>query len=199
MTRLLPTRIVMSSSSGCCAQRSSPARTRRPLRWRKASRRVIGSEEGRSLLTADEALELEQLIEYWDGRSMSDIQQNMFSGDVLKYWDMSEGGVGFWSHWSELGIPNYEKIFRVGLRGLIREAEARLEDIDLRVPVDYIAQKEFLQAVIIALEAVIELAHRYAGMAREGEGVISGSSGDSGAIFSKSHEVPLFSSSVVGR
>jgi formate C-acetyltransferase len=136
------------------------------MNWRSV-RRVVRSEEGSSLLTADETLELEQLIEYWSGRSMSDIQQNMFSGDFLKDWDMSEGGVGFWSHWSELGIPDYEKIFSVGLRGLIGEAEARLENIDRQVPVDYIAQKEFLQAVIIALEAVVELAHRYAGMARE--------------------------------
>jgi formate C-acetyltransferase len=98
---------------------------------------------------------------------MSDIQQGFFSGEVLKYWDMSQGGAAFWSHWSELGIPDYEKIFRVGLRGLIREAEARREEIDRQVPVDYIDQKEFLQAVIIALEAVIKLAHRYADLARK--------------------------------
>ena len=136
------------------------------MNWRSV-RRVVRSEEGRSLLTADELLELEELIEYWKGRSMSDIQQNMMSGEILKYWDMSEGGVGFWSHWSELGIPDYEKIFRVGFRGLIGQAQERLEEIDRNVPADYIAQKEFLQAVIIALEAVIELAHRYARMARE--------------------------------
>jgi formate C-acetyltransferase len=136
------------------------------MNWRSV-RRVIRSEEGSSLLTADETIELEELIEYWNGRSMSDIQQNMFSGDILKYWDLSEGGAGFWSHWSELGIPDYEKIFRVGLAGLIREAEARLDEIDRHVPADYITQKEFLQAATIALEAVIEFAHRYADLARE--------------------------------
>jgi pyruvate formate-lyase/glycerol dehydratase family glycyl radical enzyme len=136
------------------------------MNWRSV-RRVVNSEEGSALLTADEAAELEELIKYWKGKSMSDIQQNMFSGDILKYWDMSQGGAGFWSHWSELGIPDYEKIFRVGLGGLIRQAEGRLEEIDRHVPVDYIDQKEFLQAVIIALQAVIKLAHRYADMARE--------------------------------
>jgi pyruvate formate-lyase/glycerol dehydratase family glycyl radical enzyme len=136
------------------------------MNWRSV-RRVVNSEEGSALLTADEAVELEELIKYWKGKSMSDIQQNMFSGDILKYWDMSQGGAGFWSHWSELGIPDYEKIFRVGLKGLIRQAEGSLEEIDRRVPVDYIDQKEFLQAVIIALQAVIGLAPRYADMARE--------------------------------
>jgi formate C-acetyltransferase len=128
---------------------------------------VANSDEGSSLLTDEDRIELDKLIEYWNGRSMSDIQQSMFSGDILKYWDMSQGGAAFWSHWSELGIPDYEKIFRVGLRGLIQEAEARLDEIDRQVPVDYVDQKEFLQAVIIALEAVIKFAHRYADLARK--------------------------------
>jgi formate C-acetyltransferase len=136
------------------------------MNWRSV-RRLVRSEEGRSLLSADEAAELEELIEYWKGRSMSDIQQDMFSGDVLKYWDMSEGGAGFWSHWSELGIPDYEKIFRIGFRGLLREVEGRLEEIDRQVPVDYVDQKEFLLAVRIALESAVKLAHRYADLARE--------------------------------
>ena len=136
------------------------------MNWRSV-RRVVNSEEGRTLLSDVERVELDELIEYWKGRSMSDIQQRMFSGEILKYWDMSQGGAGFWSHWSELGIPNYERIFRVGLRGLIRQAEARLEEIDRHVPVDYIDQKEFLRAVTIALESVIRFAHRYAELARE--------------------------------
>jgi formate C-acetyltransferase len=136
------------------------------MNWRSV-RRVVNSDEGSSLLSDEDRIALDKLIEYWNGRSMSDIQQSMFSGDILKYWDISQGGAALWSHWSELGIPNYEKIFRVGLRGLIREAEARLEEIDRQVPVDYIDQKEFLQAAIIALEAVIKLAHRYADLARK--------------------------------
>jgi formate C-acetyltransferase len=136
------------------------------MNWRSV-RRVVNSDEGSSLLTDEDRIELDKLIEYWNGRSMSDIQQSMFSGDILKYWDISQGGAALWSHWSELGIPNYEKIFRVGLRGLIREAEARLEEIDRQVPVDYIEQKEFLQAAILALEAVIKFAHRYADLARK--------------------------------
>ncbi len=136
------------------------------MNWRSV-RRVVNSEEGRSLLDDEERKELDELIAYWKGKSMSDIQQKMFSGDILKYWDMSQGGANFWSHWSELGIPNYEKIFKVGLKGLIQEAEQRLKEIDLEVPVDYIDQKEFLQAVIISLKAVIQFAHRYVTLALE--------------------------------
>ncbi len=134
------------------------------MNWRSV-KRVVHSEEGKTLLNDEERIELDELILYWKGKSMSDIQQDKFSGDVLKYWNMSEGSPGFWSHWSELGIPNYEKIFKIGLKGLIQQAEKRLEELDKEVPFDYIDQKEFLQSVIISLNAVIKLSHRYANMA----------------------------------
>ncbi|MEW6443874.1 MAG: pyruvate formate lyase family protein [bacterium] len=135
------------------------------MNWRSV-RRIVDEAEGSTLLDAAGRRKLDELIAYWNGRSMSDIQQATFTGEVLEYWKMSKMGAGIWSHWSELGIPNYEKIFRVGLRGLIEEAEAKLVEIDRTVPLDYIDQKEFLQAVILALEAVISYAGRYAEMAR---------------------------------
>ena len=82
----------------------------------RSVQRVVHSEEGRSLLNDAERAELDELIKYWKGKSMSDIQQNKFSGDILKYWNMAEASPGLWSHWSELGIPNYEKIFKAGLK-----------------------------------------------------------------------------------
>lgn len=135
------------------------------MNWRSVMR-VVSSPEGQTLLDDAGRAELAKCVEYWRGKSMSDRQQDLFTGDVLgKYWRYD--GTFFWSHWSELGIPNYEKICRVGLGGIIREAEERLKEIDLTVPSDYIDQKEFLQAAIVALRAVISLAHRYADKARE--------------------------------
>ena len=133
----------------------------------RSVQRVVHSEEGKSLLNDEERSELDELIEYWKGKSMSDIQQDKFSGDILKYWNMAEASPGLWSHWSELGIPNYEKIFQIGFKGLIEQSEARLKEIDDEAPFDYIDQKEFLEAVIISLKAVITLSHRYADMARK--------------------------------
>lgn len=133
----------------------------------RSVQRIINEEEGKSLLNEKGRKELEEMIGYWKGKAMSDRQQEVFSGDILKGWDMSKGGAAFWSHWSELGIANYEKVFRIGLKGLIQEAEARLLDIDMTVPDDYIDQKEFLLSVIIALNAVVGFAHRYARLARD--------------------------------
>ncbi len=136
------------------------------MNWRSV-RRIVEGKEGQSLLDDEGRKELADMIEYWNGKSMSDIQQRAFSGDILKYWNMKEGSPAIWTHWSELGIPNYEKIFEIGLRGYLDRVAGRLEEIDRTVPLDYIDQKEFLQAVQIALEAVISLAHRYAAEARE--------------------------------
>jgi len=134
------------------------------MNWRSVERIVRGL-EGQSLLDEKGRAELNEMIEYWKGKSMSDRQQNLFTGDILKYWKYE--GTFLWSHWSELGIPNYEKIFKVGLKGVIEDAEQRLVEIDKDVPVDYLEQKEFLQSAIIALKAVIQFANRYAEMARE--------------------------------
>jgi formate C-acetyltransferase len=136
------------------------------MNWRSV-RRIVEEPEACTLLDEEGRKTLDELISYWKGRSMSDIQQKMFTGEVLEYWKMSKLSPGSWSHWSELGIPNYEKVFRLGLKGIIEEAEARLAGIDRTVPLDYIEQKEFLQAVIIALKAVISYAGRYAAMARQ--------------------------------
>ncbi len=135
------------------------------MNWRSV-RRLVEGEEGRALLDDEGRKELAGMIEYWKGRSMSDIQQDVFSGEVLESWRMGKSGAAFWSHWSELGVPDYEKVLRVGLKGIIEEAEERLAEIDRTVPVDYVDQKEFLQAVVISLKAVVGYAHRYAEMAR---------------------------------
>ncbi|MBW1785836.1 MAG: hypothetical protein JRK53_04345 [Deltaproteobacteria bacterium] len=130
--------------------------------WRSVSRLVSG-QEGQSLLDDKGRAVLADMISYWKGRSMSDRQQEAFTGDILKYWKYE--GTFLWSHWTEGGIPNYEKIFRVGINGLIQAARERLEEIDRAVPVDYLDQKAFLQAAVISLNAVIAYARRYARLA----------------------------------
>ncbi|MFB0562366.1 MAG: pyruvate formate lyase family protein [Candidatus Lokiarchaeia archaeon] len=134
------------------------------MNWRSVLR-AVNSEDGKSLLDDKGREELEELCEYWDGKCMSDRHKNFFGGDLAKYWRYE--GTFMWSQWSELGVPDYEKLFRVGLRGLIKEAGEKLEEIERTVPRDYIDQKEFLQAVLISLRAVIKFANRYAILARE--------------------------------
>lgn len=132
--------------------------------WRSV-KRLVNSEAGKTLLTDEEKREFDELCAYWDGKSMSDRHQALFTGDLAKYWKYE--GTFLWSQLSELGIPDYEALFQAGLIGRIEMAEGRLEEIDRTIPVDYVDQKEFLQSVIIVLNAVINLAERYAELAEK--------------------------------
>lgn len=131
--------------------------------WRSV-KRLVNNEAGKTLLDDEGRKELDELCEYWKGKSMSDRHREALSGDIAKYWHYE--GTFLWSQLSELGIPDYEALFQTGLNGRIKKAEDRLAEIDKTVPVDYVDQKEFLQAVIIILKAVIHFAERYADLAK---------------------------------
>lgn len=134
------------------------------MNWRSV-KRLVNSEGGKTLLDDEGRRELEELCAYWKGKCMSDRHQELFTGDLGKYWKYE--GTFLWTHLSELGIPDYEALFRTGLIGRIQMAEDRLEEIDKTVPLDYVDQKEFLQSVVIVLEAVIRFGKRYAALAEE--------------------------------
>ncbi|MCX5834925.1 MAG: hypothetical protein NTV99_10540 [Deltaproteobacteria bacterium] len=134
------------------------------MNW-KSVLRLVKSDAGKALLNDAERKELDGICAYWKGKSMSDRQQEMFTGDLGKYWQYE--GTYLWTHWSELGIPDYETLLREGLNARIKKVEERLEEIDRTIPLDYIEQKEFLQSVIIVLKAVINFSNRYAILAEE--------------------------------
>jgi formate C-acetyltransferase len=135
------------------------------MNWRSVIR-LVNSEAGKTLLDEKGRKELEELCAYWKGKCMSDRHQELFTGDLGKYWKYE--GTFLWSAgWSELGVPDYEAMFKTGLNGRIKLAEERLTEIDRTIPPDYIDQKEFLQSVIIVLKAVINFANRYAVLAKE--------------------------------
>ena len=130
----------------------------------KSPRRLANSEAGKTLLDEAGRKELDELCEYWKGKSMSDRHQEILPEDLKKYWTYE--GTFLWSQLSELGIPNYEKLLKVGLNGLIKEAKEKITDLGKTIPVDYVEQKTFLEAVVISLEAVINFGKRYAALAK---------------------------------
>jgi len=134
------------------------------MNWRSV-KRLVSSEGGKTLLDDEGRKELEELCEYWKGKCMSDRHQELFTGELEKYWKYE--GTFLWTHLSELGIPDYEALFETGLDGRIEMAEERLKEIDETIPPDYVDQKEFLQSVVIVLKAVIGFAKRYAALAME--------------------------------
>lgn len=130
----------------------------------KSPQRLANSEAGKTLLDDAGRKELEELCNYWKGKSQSDRHQEAIPEDLKKYWNYE--GTFLWSQLSELGIPNYQKLFKLGLNGLIKEIKNRMVELDKEIPVDYFEQKSFLEATVISLEAVINFGKRYAALAK---------------------------------
>ena len=127
--------------------------------------RALNSEDAKNLLTDEGRAEFKEIIEYWKGKTLSDIRKEAFKGDLEKFFKYE--GTFLWSHWDELGVPNYEKLLTKGINGIKKEVEDRLRQVIGTVPDDYLEQTEFLKAVIITLDATVYFAERYAKEAKE--------------------------------
>ena len=133
--------------------------------WKSVHRLVHG--EGKYLLDDADRAELDALVEYWNGNSLSDVRKKVFAGspDLKRYWEYE--GTFFQSHGADFGNLNFEKVLKVGLNGIIKEVEAKLEEIGKTLPPDYMDQKDFLEAAAITLKAAVKWAKRFADLARE--------------------------------
>ena len=109
----------------------------------KSPQSLANSEAGKTLLDAAGRKELNELCEYWKGKAISDRHQAVIPEDLKKYWTYE--GTFLWSQLSELGIPNYEKLFKLGLNGLIQEIKEKMAAVDQEIPGDYVEQKDFLR------------------------------------------------------
>jgi len=131
----------------------------------RSPQRLINSPEGQSLADDAGRKEFDEICEYWKGRCMSDRQQELFGPKLTKYYKYE--GTYLWSHLSELGIPNYERLFEIGVKGYIEQINDRLTEIEEEIPADYIDQKLFLQSAKMTLDSLIKWANRYADCAED--------------------------------
>ncbi|MDY7034436.1 MAG: pyruvate formate lyase family protein [Thermodesulfobacteriota bacterium] len=109
--------------------------------------------------------ELHQIYEYWQNISVQGKERDLVPDDVKPYWKFS--GPIFWGYYYESGVPNFEKLFQLGLKGLIEEAEDKLTSLGSQVDRAYFEKTNFLRAVIISLKAGIHFAKRFSVLANE--------------------------------
>ena len=134
------------------------------INW-KSPWRAMNSDDARNILDDKGRAEMEKIVEYWKGKTLSDLRKNAFKGDLEKYFKFE--GTFLWSQWDEGAVPNFEKLFKIGLKGLRKEAEERLQEVIDTIPDNYLDQHDFLQAVLISLDAAADFARRYAKKARQ--------------------------------
>lgn len=105
-------------------------------------------------------------LEYWRGKSLFDEVGGLLPEDAAYALEHELISIGIRRAPSTETVPNYRKILRVGLEGLIAQCEEKLrttqgENKQLQEKIN------FWKACIIACRAVIGLANRYADKAQE--------------------------------
>jgi formate C-acetyltransferase len=136
--------------------------------WLEAEFDTISTRKGDPWLLGDEdKIRLKDCMGYWPGKNLAAIadaltpdevrqaEKNTFSNITMA----KQGGIGHI-------VPDIERVISRGLNAFIEQARDHLNSLDLANPDDY-EKLHFLQAAIIADEAVIKWAKRFADLARE--------------------------------
>ncbi|MDY7032587.1 MAG: pyruvate formate lyase family protein [Thermodesulfobacteriota bacterium] len=137
------------------------------LQWRWVEKAVHNGY--RDILSDEEREELSQIHEYWKTRAVHGKERDLLPEDIKPYWSFN--GVLYWAYQWAMSTPNYEKLFRLGIKGIRKEAEEKLNGISKDFSTmaisgkDYIEKKGFLEAVIITLDAFTGWALRYSKLA----------------------------------
>ena len=112
--------------------------------------------------------DLRAVYPYWKGKTTSDLAKaNMATQayDAFVKHGIFTPGNYFYNGIGHVNV-NYEKVLKIGYRGIIDEAKAALSALDFSDP-EYVSRTNFLNAVIESCEAVIAYAKRYASLAME--------------------------------
>ena len=112
--------------------------------------------------------ELHKAYTYWKGKTCSDLAKaNMAPAayEAFTVHGMFTPGNYFYNGIGHVNV-NYAKVLKIGYRGIIAEAQAALDKLEVYDP-EYVQRVNFLTAVIESCEAVVEYARRYAVLARE--------------------------------
>ena len=143
-----------------------------PEKWSGWLDKAIDGEYKMLLPDEGKREELHKIHSYWRGKSVHGMERSLLPKDILDYWFYPNQGVFLWLHGGHVGTPNYEKLFKVGLKGIIEEARGKLEEISSDPELylhaeDYLKKKEFYEAVIISMEAVIRQGKRFSDLLKE--------------------------------
>ncbi len=112
--------------------------------------------------------ELREIYPWWHGKTCSDLAKSNMAPEAYAAFtehNMFTPGNYFYNGIGHVCVQ-YDKVLKIGYRGIINEAQNALNALDISDP-EYIRRTNFLEAVIESCEAVIEYARRYSKLARE--------------------------------
>lgn len=111
--------------------------------------------------------ELRTICEWWRGRTVQNRIRTLLGEE--EYWCL--GRLVFHSYPGNCAsnnciCPDYPKIMRLGLNGIMAEVEGKLNALELSDPLN-IKKSVFYRAMLITLKAAIRYANRFAALARQ--------------------------------
>ena len=137
--------------------------------WLEAELDTVATRAADPFYISEENKEtLRRIYPYWHGKTCSDLAKANMSPEA--YNAFTKHAVFTPGNYFYNGIGHvcvdYGKVLTRGYRGIIAEAQAALDKVDV-ADADYVARSNFLYAVIESCEGVIEYARRYSRLARE--------------------------------
>ncbi|SHN81949.1 glycyl radical protein [Desulfitobacterium chlororespirans] len=136
--------------------------------WMKDKEGKAVSHLGEMEITAEDRVIFEEIVKYWDERSIYPNANRLFE-EVYGYSSLPAQDTGLFydgNSWpAGGGTMNYNRILTQGARGIIDEARERMSKLEVNAA--NTPKRSFYEAVIITMNAMINLSHRYAELARK--------------------------------
>lgn len=127
-------------------------------------------------LVSDEDIKTvkEKIVPYWRGKTAHETYISLLPEETryLIYGDDNYGASGLMQDNANINATlnwavDYQKVLEKGFLGIKKDAEEKLNSLDVVDPQNHIQKAPFLKAVIIVCDAMIAFAKRYAELARE--------------------------------
>lgn len=149
------------------APRSSPVFPEFSIKWLLSELDSLPKRKGDVFLVSQETKEkLQQIAGYWEGKTCQEYAASLMPQAAK---DAQSGGVFTVGNYFFNGVGHicvdYAKVLAKGFKGIIEEALGEARKLDITRPADH-KKLQFLNAVVIACNAAIKFAQRFAKEAR---------------------------------
>jgi pyruvate formate-lyase/glycerol dehydratase family glycyl radical enzyme len=134
------------------------------LAWKWIQRETAKGQIYDCMLSDEGRKELDEIGEYWGDFSIHHRLRRYLPEELKEV---------FWVFNWEASTPNYDKILRVGLKGITEEVMVRKALLEKEYMAErmngeeYVRKRDVLDGMLITLEAVMAWSKRYAALARE--------------------------------
>ncbi len=148
--------------------RSSPVFPEFSNKWLLDEFETLGKRTGDVFLISEETKQkLQEVFKYWEGKTTSELAESLMTQESKNAQAVGVFTVGnyFYNGVGHINV-DYGKVLNKGFKGIIEEAETEKAKLDYSNP-DDMKKEQFLTAVIIAANAAINFAKRFAQKAKE--------------------------------